>query len=705
MLTGVIVLPATITSLASSSFYIQGNSSSPLIIAPEAAYSETVGTDSLWYSVTDGQAIITKYLPRYWSEGQTINLPEYLAGNKLIAVTDEARQQLISEQQTIQDSVHVWNAAGNICQICGYALMCGDDVYYSLKNGVLTLTGSGAMYDYDKNPTTGINFPPWYAEKDTITQIVVGKDITIIGNNAFYGCANLESLVFEVDSQLQVIGQSAFFRCEKLSDFVLPQSLKTMSAAFQFCRSATIFYPENASIFDNSFHLVEDYAAYRVENGVKYITIPTASMIKVPENLMYTGTNLKETALSQIGFIDDEIIVQGTSFVVDIDESKWVKSILDENIVDSGTYMAYFSGTVPLYPNNTMEKTISKSFTVYSSDGSGSVEIDDWTYGDSAVVPVPGSTTNGAENISYFYKSKNAADETYRTYDPSQDGMYPCEVGDYVLKAVFPANENAGEAVAFASFSIKPAVLDISMVSDIPDQYFTGNEIRPEIVVTNAEVLRLGYDYMIDSYGSNIGVGTTSVTIRGIGNYSGVVEKTYVIKNYEALIVQMTAPVDSNVTDASAKASVQMNEAGTISYILKSFEVSGITANDVLADADKLTLNITAEQVDQAIELAFAGLEPNSSYYVYAVGNNLNGYKGSVAQMSFTTKKIQPIFTADPSINGVYGQKVSEMILSQPISILMLLKAIGRVLSSEVPSVGTSQVYDVVFTRLILIDL
>ncbi len=56
MLTGVIVLPATITSLASSSFYIQGNSSSPLIIAPEAAYSETVGTDSLWYSVTDGQA-------------------------------------------------------------------------------------------------------------------------------------------------------------------------------------------------------------------------------------------------------------------------------------------------------------------------------------------------------------------------------------------------------------------------------------------------------------------------------------------------------------------------------------------------------------------------------------------------------------------------------------------------------------------------
>jgi hypothetical protein len=190
--------------------------------------------------------------------------------------------------------------------------MCGDDVYYSLKNGVLTLTGSGAMYDYDKNPTTGINFPPWYAAKDTITQIVVGKDITIIGNNAFYGCANLESLVFEVDSQLQVIGQSAFFRCEKLSDFVLPQSLKTMSAAFQFCRSATIFYPENASIFDNSFHLVEDYAAYRVENGVKYITIPTASMIKVPENLMYTGTNLKETALSQIGFIDDEIIVQAT---------------------------------------------------------------------------------------------------------------------------------------------------------------------------------------------------------------------------------------------------------------------------------------------------------------------------------------------------------------------------------------------------------
>jgi hypothetical protein len=60
-------------------------------------------------------------------------------------------------------------------------------------------------------------------------------------------------------------------------------------------------------------------------------------------------------------------------------------------------------------------------------------------------------------------------------------------------------------------------LIEESWVQLIPDQYYTGYALIPEVVVTG---LTLNVDYTV-SYYDNIEMGTATVVIAGIGNYTG----------------------------------------------------------------------------------------------------------------------------------------------------------------------------------------
>ena len=64
---------------------------------------------------------------------------------------------------------------------------CGDNLTWTLTDdGVLSITGTGAMYDYG----TGIDArAPWYDNRDAITSVSIGDGVTSIGSYAFYDCA------------------------------------------------------------------------------------------------------------------------------------------------------------------------------------------------------------------------------------------------------------------------------------------------------------------------------------------------------------------------------------------------------------------------------------------------------------------------------------------------------------------------------------
>ena len=68
---------------------------------------------------------------------------------------------------------------------------CGETATWALDNGVLTISGTGAIADY--SDTSEI---PWKDQKKTITKIVIENGITEIGIQAFYDCTNVTEVVF-----------------------------------------------------------------------------------------------------------------------------------------------------------------------------------------------------------------------------------------------------------------------------------------------------------------------------------------------------------------------------------------------------------------------------------------------------------------------------------------------------------------------------
>lgn len=87
---------------------------------------------------------------------------------------------------------------------------CGDNVTWELSDdGVLTLSGSGATYDYGYEYDSA--YPPWYDEYDgstNILSIVVESGITRLGEKLFYVTTNARSV--SLPDTLRTIGSYAF---------------------------------------------------------------------------------------------------------------------------------------------------------------------------------------------------------------------------------------------------------------------------------------------------------------------------------------------------------------------------------------------------------------------------------------------------------------------------------------------------------------
>ena len=63
---------------------------------------------------------------------------------------------------------------------------CGENVTWTLEGGTLTISGTGAMYDYNSRQNV-----PWYNSRTNITTVVIEEGVTTIGDLAFYHCNNL----------------------------------------------------------------------------------------------------------------------------------------------------------------------------------------------------------------------------------------------------------------------------------------------------------------------------------------------------------------------------------------------------------------------------------------------------------------------------------------------------------------------------------
>ena len=95
---------------------------------------------------------------------------------------------------------------------------CGESITWTFSDGVLTLSGSGEMDDYDQGEA------PWEEHKQQITRVVLSGGITYIGSYAFYDYDGLTEVDF--GGALYEIGSFAFYDCDGLTSISMPASFR-----------------------------------------------------------------------------------------------------------------------------------------------------------------------------------------------------------------------------------------------------------------------------------------------------------------------------------------------------------------------------------------------------------------------------------------------------------------------------------------------
>lgn len=176
---------------------------------------------------------------------------------------------------------------------------------WKLENGVLTISGTGAMEDYST--------APWYADRGSIHTLVVAEGITYIGANAFKGLTNLTSVT--LPETLTGIGMYAFSGCSGLEAIGLPTSLLSIgTGAFASCSGLTeIDIPENVTkISDAAFSECGNLSQVFLPAGLE--TIGDFAFQDCPISQVYFGGSDLQWCTVAIGSGNDALTEADTYY-------------------------------------------------------------------------------------------------------------------------------------------------------------------------------------------------------------------------------------------------------------------------------------------------------------------------------------------------------------------------------------------------------
>ena len=130
---------------------------------------------------------------------------------------------------------------------------CGENLSWTLTtDGVLTISGSGKMYDYGMG--TG-ELCPWFSSGYLIQSVVIQSGVTSIGECAFYRC---DMTSISIPSTITDIGGSAFYDCEYLLSADIPYGVTEIGySTFYDCRKL-----EQVTI-PSTVTVIQPYAFYQ----------------------------------------------------------------------------------------------------------------------------------------------------------------------------------------------------------------------------------------------------------------------------------------------------------------------------------------------------------------------------------------------------------------------------------------------------------
>lgn len=122
---------------------------------------------------------------------------------------------------------------------------CGANLSWQLENGVLTISGAGAMHNY-------VVHAPWKDSRDEITALVLEPGVTNLGDGAMKECENLQWV--SIGPDVTRLGKNAFDGCTALAEITIPDTVtKIDESCFQGCTAlGSVRLPEGLTTIANS---------------------------------------------------------------------------------------------------------------------------------------------------------------------------------------------------------------------------------------------------------------------------------------------------------------------------------------------------------------------------------------------------------------------------------------------------------------------
>ena len=122
---------------------------------------------------------------------------------------------------------------------------CGGDLSWQLEDGVLTISGTGAMHNY-------VVHAPWKDSRDEITALVLEPGVTNLGDGAMRECENLQWV--SIGPDVTRLGKIAFDGCTALEEITIPDTVTEIGdGCFQGCTAlGSVRLPEGLTTIANS---------------------------------------------------------------------------------------------------------------------------------------------------------------------------------------------------------------------------------------------------------------------------------------------------------------------------------------------------------------------------------------------------------------------------------------------------------------------
>ena len=159
--------------------------------------------------------------------------------------------EIFGAEDTIPPGIVVYGYKGSTAESYAYEYgrkfvecnigHCGTTLTWKYLDGVLTISGKGAMTDF-----SNASEQPWCRYRDSITTVIIEEGVTSLGNCAFRYCSNIASV--SIPNSMRSIGTWAFGSCYHLTSVFLPENVSKIDiVAFEDCcnlRSVTVSDPD-----------------------------------------------------------------------------------------------------------------------------------------------------------------------------------------------------------------------------------------------------------------------------------------------------------------------------------------------------------------------------------------------------------------------------------------------------------------------------